>query len=171
MTAFWEYELERSSLIFPPLFFNPPLTYANNFLPHFCSNRQQQSHFLGSYQEIQTHGDTKMHQVRRWVKEVSFLGIYFTLSPPTRLLERESSLWCCFSPGGGGGGVEGGGSDRSWWVIRVINCSSIPLGHLHPENNFFLLYSPETRVWPLTSPRHFLGLRHLQPKKDLFPQL
>lgn len=39
MTAFWEYELERSSLIFFSLFFHPPLTYASNFLPHFCSNR------------------------------------------------------------------------------------------------------------------------------------
>lgn len=90
--------------------------------------------------------ETQMHQGEQLGKRSVFLRHLLHPFTSSQLVERESSSRR---------------SDRSWWVVRVINCSSILLDHFHPENNFLLLYSPEIRVWPLTSPRHFLGLRHL----------
>lgn len=109
------------------------------------------SHFLDSYQDIQSHGDTKMHQGEKLGKISVFLRLLLHPFTSNQVGGKRKLTLVLLLPGG---------SDRSWWVVRVINCSSIPLGHLHLENNFFL-HSPETRVWPLTSPRHLLGLRHL----------
>lgn len=89
------------------------------------------------------------------------LGIHFIFSPPV-----SYGWWTGISPSRA---TFPGGPEGELVIMSAINCNSVPLDHLHPKNNCFILYSPETGVWPSNSPQTFSRTETPIAQKESIP--